>query len=115
MPPLKDRYDKTYDYKGIEFYLSNYIPNPDECRVIILKIIEQASRDYLALHKGKTSSQKYNWETARDFIFKDPYWINWGGQIITSAEFMELVDINIDWLRRKIHQRFTEAERKNNG
>ena len=115
MPSLKDRYDKTYDYKGIKFYLSDYIPDPEECKIIILKIIEQASRDYLSLHKGKTASLQHTWETARDFIFKDKHLINWGGRIITPAELMELVDIDIDWLRRKMRERFAKIKKENNG
>jgi hypothetical protein len=115
VPPLKDRYDKTYDYKGIEFYLSDYTPDPEECRMIILKIIEQASRDYLSLYKGKTSALQQTWETARDFIFKENYLMNWGGRIMTPAQLMELVDIDIDWLRRKMNERFAKIERKNNG
>jgi hypothetical protein len=112
---LKDRYDKEYEYKGVQFYLSDCIPNEEECRIIILKIIEQASRDYLSLYKGKTAALRHNWETARDFIFKDKYLINWGGVIMSPAQLMELVEIDIDWLRRKTNERFSRIERKDNG
>lgn len=115
MPPLKDRYDKTYEYKGIEFYLSDYTPNIEECRLIILKIVEQASRDYLSLYNSKTASLQYTWETAKDFIFSDTYYIKWGYQIVSPSQLLELVDIDIEWLRRKIRQRFAQVERKNNG
>jgi len=112
---LKDRYDKEYEYKGVQFYLSDCTPNREECRIIILKIIEQASRDYLSLYKGKTAALQHNWETARDFIFKDTHIINWGGTIVSPAQLMELVDIDIDWLRRKTNERFSKIERKDNG
>lgn len=115
MSLLKDRYDKTYDYKGIEFYLSSYTPDPEECRIIILKIIEQASRDYLALRNGKTAALQYTWETARDFIFKDKYLMYWGGKVTTSAELMELVDIDINWLRRKMRERFIKTKKEDHG
>lgn len=115
MPSFRDRYDKVYEYKDIQFYLSSYTPDPEECRIIILKIIEQASRDYLSLHKGKTAALQYTWQTARDFIFKDKYLINWGGRVTTSAELMELVDIDINWLRRKMRERFTKTQKEDHG
>ena len=115
MSSIKNRYDKTHEYKGVEFYLSNYTPDDEECKIIILKIIEQASRDYLSLYKGKTAALQHSWETARDFIFKDNYLINWGMNILTPAQLMELVDIDIEWLRRKMRERFAQIERKENG
>ena len=115
MPSFRDRYDKVYEYKDVQFYLSSYTPDPEECRIIILKIIEQASRDYLSLHKGKTAALQYTWQTARDFIFKDKYLINWGGRVTTSAELMELVDIDINWLRRKMRERFTKTQKEDHG
>ena len=115
MSLLKDRYDKTYKYKGIEFYLSDYSPNTEECRLVILKVIEQTSRDYLSLYNSKTSALQYTWETARDFIFSDRYYINWGNQIVSPTHLLQLVDIDIEWLRRKMRERFSQIERKNNG
>jgi hypothetical protein len=113
MPHIKDRYNKTHEYKGIKFDLSDYTPDEEECRIIILKIIEQASRDYLALYQSKTTALQHNWETAKDFIFRENYPVNWGGRIITSAQLLELVDIDIDWLRRKMRERFAKIEREN--
>lgn len=109
---INDRYDKAYYYKEIEFYLSDYTPNPEECRIIILKIIEQASRDYLSLYKGKTAALQYTWETARSFIFEDKYIMYWGGKITTPAQLMELVDVDIHWLRRKMRERFTKNQER---
>tara|TARA_Y100000310_G_C20637076_1_gene791759 strand:+ start:541 stop:900 length:360 start_codon:yes stop_codon:yes gene_type:complete len=115
--PLKDRYDKTHQYKETKFYLSNYLPNQEECKIIILKIVEQASRDYLALHNAGSPALKYAWETAKDFIFTENYLIDWGGQDVTPRYLLDLVDINIEWLRRKMKERFIKLkkERENSG
>lgn len=115
MNDLEDRYDKFYTYKEVEFYLSSYLPNEEECRIIILKIVEQASRDYLSLHDAKSVTLQYTWETARDFIFKKTHLIGWGNRKISPAYLLSLIDMDIEWLRRKIKQKFEQIESKTNG
>jgi hypothetical protein len=115
MLDLKNRYDKTYFYKNIEFYLSDYIPNNEECRIIILKIVEQASRDYLSLRNAKTLTLQYTWEIAREFIFNKAYLIDWGDRKISPAHLLDLIDMDIEWLRRKMKEKFKQLENENNG
>ena len=111
----EDRYNKIHEYKGIKFHLSGYTPNYEECKIVILKIIEQASRDYLTLYNAKSPTLQYLWETARQFIFDDNYLIDWGNKTITPSNLLDIVDINIQWLRRKMQERFSKIERESDG
>jgi len=111
MPSLKDRYEKTYTYKSIEFYLSDYTPNHEECKIIILKLTEQASRDYLTLYNSKSPAIQQIWQTAKDFIFNDIYIMSWGYRNVTPTYLLNLVNIDIEWLRRKTRTRFKELKK----
>ena len=112
MNNLEDRYNKTYYYKDIEFYLSEYLPNQEECRIIILKIAEQASRDYISLYHAESATLRSTWETARDFIFKETHLISWGNRKISPTYLLDLIDIDIRWLRRKMIEKLQKIESK---
>jgi len=108
----EDRYNKTYQYKDVEFYLSEYLPNQEECRIIILKIAEQASRDYISLYHAESVTLQCTWETARDFIFSDTHLISWGDRRISPAYLLDLIDVDIRWLRRKMAEKLQRFESK---
>ena len=107
-----DRYDQWHTYNGINFYLSEYIPDIEECRVLILKVVEQAIRDYITLADQIPKGKRELWETARDFIFDDDYFIFWGDKELNLEELLQNVDLEIEYLRRSATQQFKEY---NNG
>ena len=41
--------------------------------------------------------------------------MNWGGNIITPTHLLEIIDIDIEWLRRKMKKEVAKIERKENG
>ena len=112
MSSIENRYEKTYTYKNIEFYLSDYTPNDEECRLIILKLTEQASRDYLTLYNADSPALQQVWETAKEFIFNDIYIISWGHKNVTPTYLLNLINIDIEWLRRKIRKCFQKLKSK---
>jgi hypothetical protein len=78
------------------------LPHIDECRHLILKIIEQAIRDYLALENSSIPTDQYYYEIACQFIFDDEYLIDYGGTDKSFRELLDILKIDIDWLRERI-------------
>lgn len=80
-----------------------------------MKVVEQAVKDY-TLIKSPHYSDKYrsrhikNWESARDFIFDDNYLIDWGDQQMNLEDILDIMDIDIDWFRKKTRIKY-EQER----
>jgi hypothetical protein len=106
-----DRYDKTYTYGDVEFYLSDFMPIEEQCRFLILKILEQAVRDYTSLYDSDTTSEQLAWESAEGFLFDDEYYLMWGDLELSTEEFLELVDLDIRWVREQTRKQF-ERKRK---
>ena len=72
----------------------------------MLKVLEQTIRDYVSLSDSKVQSQKEAWESARDFIFDDNYHIKWGSLEMTSEEFLDILDLDIEWIRNQTEKKF---------
>ena len=77
----------------------NYVPQIDECRYLILKIVEQAVRDYLTLENSKAPIDRVYFETAQGFLFDDDYRIQWGDMIVSFNDMLDFLDLDIDWFR----------------
>lgn len=86
-------------------------PEIDESRIILLKIIEQAIRDFLSLEYASAPIEKLYFRTAYGFIFEDKYEINYGGNVYTSLELIHAVNIDHHWLRRKVIQLRTQRNK----
>jgi len=100
------RYERTHYYGSVSFFLADYTPRLDECRFLILKIIEQSIRDYIALYQIESQPEYGDWITAKDFLFDDTYKINWGDQDISLLELCEIVNMDLLYLRKRVQQRF---------
>lgn len=92
--------------------MNNGKPYVDECRILLLKIIEQAVRDFLCLDTALSQTDQYDYETACQFLFDDNYYINFGGQDRSLSEIVDILDIDLIWLRRKIVQKKDQKVRK---
>jgi len=77
------------------------LPEIDECRFLIKKVIEQAVRDFAALEEAKSSSEQADYQTAYGFLFDDDYRINWGGEEMSLQDLLDWVDLEADWVRKK--------------
>lgn len=107
---LLNRYDKDYTYGRITFHLKDYTPDEEQCRFLILKVLEQAVRDYVSLASSEVPNDKALYETARDFLYDDDYTIWWGDKEMTTEQLMEIVDLDMDWVREQATKKFKEGK-----
>lgn len=106
------RYDRYYKYGDVKFYLSDYMPTPERCRFLILKILEQAVREYCALINSTVPSEQASWELARDFLFDDDYRFIWGDHEISLEVFLGYADLEVDWVREQTQKRLKRSGKK---
>lgn len=109
------RYNKTYTYGTVQFSLDFYIPNIEEYRFLILKVVEQAVRDYLLLSNSVLPSDIYLWKTAESFIYDSEHTIMWGDLEMTLEDLLNVIDINVDWFRERVTKRYLQKHGENNG
>ena len=55
---MTKRYLEEQHYGKTKFSLQDYLPNEEECKFILIKVVEQATRDYCSLSSYKTQSEK---------------------------------------------------------
>jgi len=94
------------------------LPLADECRYLILKIIEQAVRDYLALENNSAPIDRFYYETACRFLFDNDYTIDYGGVERNLQGLLNILDIDISWFRERVVKlkdiKIREQERRRN-
>lgn len=105
---MSDRYNREYSHGVVTFYLSDFIPNLDECKFLMLKVLEQTVRDYCSLANAPTTFQKEVWLSARDFLFDDENRIMWGGLELSTESFLDILDLDIEWVRGQVKKKFAE-------
>ena len=105
-----DRYTTTQKYGNVEFSLSDYLPDIEECRFLFLKTIEQAVRDYVSLEDTDSPNSSILWEQARDFIFDDEYTVDWGDKEMSITDILDILDIDINWFRMRTSKRYEEKK-----
>lgn len=109
-PKDSSRYDRDYLYGSIMFHLSNFEIPPDQSRFLLLKIVEQAVRDYTT--EGiDTSADKEIWESARDLIYNDEYYFDWGDWVINLEEALDLLNIDISWFRSQTTKKYKDRKK----
>lgn len=74
----------------------------DECKFIIIKIINQAIHDYLTLFNSSKPLERACYHIASQFLFDDDYSIKYGTSEKTLNELLEILDRDIHWFRKKI-------------
>jgi hypothetical protein len=83
--------------------VNNSYPAEDECRHLLLKIIEQAVRDFINLRSDDiTSAEKLARETAKGLLFDDDFLIDWGGISLDLERILALWDLEVDWFRERV-------------
>lgn len=75
-------------------------------------MIEQAVRDYLSLDKTNTPIEKLYYETACEFLFDNDYVVEFGGANKTLRDLLDLLDIDMQWLRERV-MRLKAAKHRN--
>lgn len=105
-----DRLDKWHTYNTVRFYLADFMPDKEQYRYLMLKVLEQAVRDYIALIDSTVPNERLLWEEARDFIFKEDYAIMWGDMELTTTAFLDILDIDIKWAREQTMKKLNNKE-----
>ena len=80
------------------------LPELDECRILILKIVEQSVRDYVSLERSPAPIDQYYYQTAYLFIFQDEYRIHWGNTTKSLTDLLDLLDLDVDWFRMRVKE-----------
>jgi hypothetical protein len=70
-----------------------------ESKVIMMAVIQQAIRDYVTYYEADKIKEMEIWETARLFLFDEKYYFVWGDDEITPEEFMDILDLDIEYIR----------------
>lgn len=78
------------------------LPHIDECRYLILKIIEQAVRDYLSLQYSNAPIEQSYYDTACQFLFDDGYTIDYGETEKTLNDLLDVLGLELDWFRERV-------------
>lgn len=108
-----NRYDKWHSYGEVCFYLSDYDIDSEQARYLLFKVIEQSIRDYISLVDSSIPSEQQFWETARGFLFDDEYRIEWGNININAEEALDILDLNLDWVRGEVLRKYKEKHGNN--
>lgn len=105
------RYGVTHTWGDVSFFLQDFHPHEDECKYLLLKILEQSIRDYVNLDRADSTVEKQYFETAREFLFNDEYWIDYGGVDFNLQSVLDVLDIGIEWFREHVENlRVKKAE-----
>jgi hypothetical protein len=103
---MDDRYNREHSYGEVTFYLSYYVPDEEQCRILMLKLLEQAVRDYCSMARSDLANEKLIWEEARAFLFDDDYQFRWGGYELSLESFLDILDLDINWVREQTQKKF---------
>lgn len=85
-----------------KFILTEFYPQEDECKFLLMKMIEQSIRDYINLEKCIAPIEIQHFESARDFLFDDEYTIQYGEREIGLVDVLHILSLEIDWFREKV-------------
>jgi hypothetical protein len=110
---MDDRYDKDYVYGNVRFHLADFVPDVEECRILMLKVLEQAIRDYMSLQNSELPNDREAWESARDFLYDDEYRLKWGDMEISTEEYLDIIDLDINWVRDQTTKKLKSKDEQN--
>ena len=108
------RYGVEHDYNNVKFRLEDFTPDNEESRILIMKVVEQAVRDYLLLYNSEFANEKEAWETAHDFLYDDEYRLEWGTWTLSPEELLEIINMDIHYIREQIAKRFAAKKELDN-
>jgi hypothetical protein len=107
--PTIGRY-QWHEAGSVRFFLEDYTPDDEECKFLLLKVIEQAVRDFISFADSTEPELVEICLEARSFLFDDDYYIDWGEQELNLATIMDILDIDIEWFRSKTRQKLLLKE-----
>lgn len=81
---------------------------PDEARRIVLRVIEQAKRDFLNYQNPQTMWEQEYLTTASGFLFDDSYRIEWGEWDCSLQDLLDIFDRDVYGLRKQVLEELKE-------
>ena len=102
---MTNRYDREYQYGSVTFFLGDFHPTTEQCRFLMLKVLEQAVREYCTLANSDLPSEQTAWQLAHDFLFDPSYKFMWGDTEVSLEEFLDLVDLDVEWVREQTRRK----------
>lgn len=111
---MKNRYNRSYTYENVTFSLDYYTPTLEQCKYLMLKVIEYAVRDYCSLESADLPSEKEAYQLASNFLFDDNYRFMWGDWELSFEDMLDILDLNLDWTRKQIRRRSNGQRKEEN-
>jgi hypothetical protein len=74
----------------------------DECKLIIIKTINQAIHDYLTLSYSIKPIEQLCYKAATQFLFNNKYKIQYGHSEKSLNDLLEIISLDINWVRKKV-------------
>jgi len=88
--------------ESLSFTLEEPILTEDDGKLLLFKIVEQASRDYANFFDAKGGKDRENFLSAEAFLFDDDYLIDFGEEVFSLEEILHILDLEVEWYRRKV-------------
>lgn len=82
--------------------MSQSLTAEEETRLLLLKIVEQAVRDYETYKNKKTSEDQAIFNNAKQFLFNPDYLIQWGDFEIGFSDICEYLELDFNWAKVKL-------------
>lgn len=105
-----DRYDAWHTYGKVRFYLPAYTPDIEEVRLLMMKVLEQAVREYCSLQQPTNIHEQQTYDLAKDFLFDDNYYFMWGDIEMSLSDMLDILDIDTQWFREQTIRKAKEEE-----
>ena len=106
------RYNTVHTWGNVEFTLSFMIPHEDECREFLMEMIEQAVRDYVNLKDSPAPIEQLYHITAAAMIFDDDYRVDYGGQLMSFQDILDVFDVDAEWFRERTLRKLKDHSKK---
>jgi len=98
----EDRYNSIHTWGTVQFSMTDFYPQEDECKYLLMKIVEQAIRDYINLEKCIVPTEVQYYESSQDFLFDDECRIQYGDFLLSFTDILHTLGLEVDWFRKKV-------------
>jgi hypothetical protein len=75
-------------------------------------MIEQTVRDYLNLQYSSAPIERWYYEASECFLFEEEYRVDWGGCEKSLKDFLDILDIDIDWFRNIVRKQKNNKDKE---
>lgn len=99
----------THTLGNVTFELPVIHPDLEQCRLLMLKVIHHAIKDLESCQHATDFSEKRIADSARSFLFNNDHHIAWGDLQLNLNDMLDILDIDIDWLRNIIQIKLQNA------